>query len=59
MAKTRSELREKCMIILYQNEIMNKGKIIEQGSQSALLAQKGEFYKFYSLQSEGFIGNFD
>lgn len=24
MAKTRSELREKCMIILYQNEIMNK-----------------------------------
>lgn len=26
MAKTRSELREKCMIILYQNEIMNKGK---------------------------------
>lgn len=27
MAKTRSELREKCMIILYQNEIMNKGNI--------------------------------
>ena len=26
MAKTRSELREKCMIILYQNEIMNKGE---------------------------------
>lgn len=23
MAKTRSELREKCMIILYQNEILN------------------------------------
>jgi N utilization substance protein B len=27
MTKTRSELREKCMIILYQNEIINKGKI--------------------------------
>ena len=27
MAKTRSELREKCMIILYQNEIMNKERI--------------------------------
>ena len=27
MAKTRSELREKCMIILYQNEILNKSKI--------------------------------
>ena len=26
MAKTRSELREKCMIILYQNEIMTKGE---------------------------------
>ena len=24
MAKTRSELREKCMIILYQNEILNE-----------------------------------
>lgn len=27
MAKTRSELREKCMVILYQNEIINKGEI--------------------------------
>lgn len=27
MAKTRSELREKCMVILYQNEIMNNGTI--------------------------------
>lgn len=27
MTKTRSELREKCMIILYQNEIINNGKI--------------------------------
>lgn len=26
MTKTRSELREKCMIILYQYEIMNTGK---------------------------------
>lgn len=26
MAKTRSELREKCMIILYQFDIMNSGK---------------------------------
>ncbi len=26
MTKTRSELREKCMIILYQYEIMNAGK---------------------------------
>lgn len=27
MSKTRSELREKCMIILYQNEIINNDKI--------------------------------
>ena len=27
MAKTRSELREKCMVILYKNEIINKGEI--------------------------------
>ena len=26
MALTRSELREKCMIILYQNDIINKNK---------------------------------
>ena len=26
MAKTRSELREKCMIILYQFDVMNSGK---------------------------------
>ena len=26
MTKTRSEFREKCMIILYQYEIMNTGK---------------------------------
>ena len=26
MTKTRSELREKCMIILYQNDIINKNK---------------------------------
>ena len=26
MALTRSELREKCMIILYQNDILNKNK---------------------------------
>lgn len=39
--------------------VMNKGKIIEEGSQAELLAQKGAYYNFYSLQSQGFLGVFD
>ncbi len=39
--------------------VMDKGKIIEQGTQSELLSRKGAYYNFYSLQSEGFLGNMD
>ena len=35
--------------------VLQKGKIIENGSHKELLAQKGAYYEFYSLQSEGFI----
>ena len=35
--------------------VMENGKIIESGSHQELLAQKGAYYGFYSLQSEGFI----
>jgi len=39
--------------------VMEKGKIVEQGTQTDLLKQKGAYYNFYSLQSEGFLGNMD
>lgn len=35
--------------------VMQDGKILEEGTQNALLKKKGVFYKFYKLQSEGFI----
>ena len=31
--------------------VMDKGKIVEQGSHDELLAQKGAYYKFYHLQN--------
>lgn len=31
--------------------VMDKGKIVEQGSHDMLLAQKGAYYKFYHLQN--------
>lgn len=35
--------------------VMQNGKITEEGTQADLLKQKGAFYNFYKLQSEGFL----
>lgn len=35
--------------------VMQKGRIIEEGTQADLLKKKSEFYNFYKLQSEGFL----
>lgn len=35
--------------------VMNKGKILEEGTQKELLKEKGTFYNFYKMQSEGFL----
>jgi len=40
MALTRSELREKCMIILYQNDIINKNK--SDGNIDAIIKENIE-----------------
>jgi ABC-type multidrug transport system fused ATPase/permease subunit len=31
--------------------VMDKGKIVEEGSHDALLKQKGAYYAFYQLQN--------
>ena len=35
--------------------VMSKGKIVENGTQKELLKEKGVFYNFYKMQSEGFL----
>ncbi len=50
IAHRLSTLREMDRII-----VMDKGKIIEQGTQVELMKQKGAFYGFYKMQSEGFL----
>ena len=35
--------------------VMEKGRIIEQGSHDELLSQHGIYYNFYNLQSSGFL----
>ncbi|MDD4555986.1 MAG: ABC transporter ATP-binding protein [Alphaproteobacteria bacterium] len=35
--------------------VMSKGKILEKGTQKELLKEKGVFYNFYKMQSEGFL----
>ena len=35
--------------------VLQKGKIVEQGSQAELLKKKGVFHRLYQLQSEGFL----
>ena len=35
--------------------VLQKGKIVEQGSQAELLKKKGVFHHLYQLQSEGFL----
>lgn len=35
--------------------VLQKGNIVESGTQAELLQQKGIFYGFYKMQSEGFL----
>lgn len=35
--------------------VMEKGKIVEMGSHEELIKNKGIFYNFYKMQSEGFL----
>ena len=35
--------------------VMSDGKIIEEGSHSALLRRRGAYYGFYAMQSSGFL----
>lgn len=50
IAHRLSTLREMDRII-----VMDRGEIIEQGTQTELIKQKGAFYSFYQMQSEGFL----
>ena len=50
IAHRLSTLKEMSKIV-----VMDKGKIIEQGSHDKLLKQKGAYYSFYAMQSAGFI----
>jgi ABC-type multidrug transport system fused ATPase/permease subunit len=36
--------------------VLDHGKIIEEGTHKELLAQKGQYYKLWEMQSGGFIG---
>lgn len=35
--------------------VMDKGKIIESGTHTALIRKKGAYYNFYNMQSSGFL----
>lgn len=50
IAHRLSTLREMDRVI-----VMDRGEIIEQGTQTELIKQKGAFYGFYQMQSEGFL----
>lgn len=40
-----------CLLPLDSLVVMDKGKIVEQGSHDELLARKGAYFRFYSLQN--------
>lgn len=50
IAHRLSTLREMDRII-----VMDKGKIVEQGTHASLLRKKGVYHSFYDLQSSGFL----
>lgn len=50
IAHRLSTLREMDRIL-----VLEKGKIIEEGSHASLLRKKGAYYKLYKMQSDGFI----
>ena len=35
--------------------VMDKGKIVEEGTHEALLRRKGLYHGFYDMQSQGFL----
>lgn len=35
--------------------VLDKGEIIESGSHVSLIRKKGAYWKFYAMQSSGFI----
>ncbi len=39
--------------------VMDKGRIIEDGTHSALLTQNGQYARFWARQSGGFLGQSD
>ncbi len=52
IAHRLSTLREMDRILVFE-----KGKIIEEGSHTSLLRQKGAYYKLYKMQSDGFVAS--
>lgn len=51
IAHRLSTLREMDRIL-----VLDKGRIVEEGSHTALLRKKGAYYKFYNMQADGFVG---
>lgn len=50
VAHRLSTLREMDRIL-----VIDKGKIIEEGSHQSLLRKKGAYYKLYNMQADGFL----
>lgn len=50
IAHRLSTLREMDRIL-----VIDKGKIIEEGSHQSLLRRKGAYYKLYNMQADGFL----
>ena len=51
IAHRLSTLREMDRIL-----VLDKGKIVEEGSHESLLRKKGVYAKLYKMQAAGFVG---
>ena len=51
IAHRLSTLREMDRII-----VLEKGKIVEEGTHNSLLRKKGVYAKLYKMQADGFVG---
>lgn len=51
VAHRLSTLREMDRIL-----VLDKGKIVEEGTHLGLLRKKGMYYKLYNMQADGFVG---